>query len=94
MIGSVAYEFAQPLEKETTYGEFLTRRGEGAYSLDFTVDDLERETARLVYRGVKVVLSGKARNGDAFAYFDTRKVGNLMVKLVQDGKKSSDKKMT
>ncbi len=83
LMGSVAYEFAQPLEKETTYGEFLTRRGEGAYSLDFTVDDLEKETARLHYRGIHVVLSGKPRNDSAFAYFDTRKAGNLMVKLVQ-----------
>ncbi len=84
MIGPVAYEFAQSLEKETTYGEFLTRRSEGAYSLDFTVDDLERETSRLVYRGVQVVFSGKTQDGSAFAYFDTRKVGNLMIKLVQE----------
>ena len=83
MVGPVAYEFAQSLEKETTFGEFLTRRGEGAYSLDFMVDDLEKETARLVYRGIRVVLSGKTKDGSAFAYFDTRKVGNLMVKLVQ-----------
>ena len=87
MVGSVVYEFAQSLENETIYGECLNQRGEGAYSLDFTVDDLERETARLVYRGVRVVLSGKPKNGSAFAYFDTRKVGNLMVKLVQAGAK-------
>lgn len=86
MVGSIAHEFAQPLEKETVFGEFLTRRGEGVYSFDFTVDDLEKETARLTYRGIRVVLSGKPRNGSAFAYFDTRKVGNLMVKLVQAGK--------
>ncbi len=82
-IGSVAYEFAQPLEKETAYGEFLSRRGEGAYSLDFAVDDLEKETSTLVYRGIHVVLSGAPKNGHSFAYFDTRKAGNLLVKLVQ-----------
>jgi len=87
LVGSVAHEFAQPLEKETTYGECLSKRGEGAYSLDFTVDDLEKEIAKLAYRGVCVVLSGKAKDGSAFAYFDTRKVGNMMVKLVQAGKK-------
>jgi hypothetical protein len=86
MVGSIAHEFAQPLEKETIFGEFLTRRGEGVFSLDFMVDNLEKETARLTYRGVRVVLSGKAKDGSAFAYFDTRKVGNLMVKLVQAGK--------
>jgi catechol 2,3-dioxygenase-like lactoylglutathione lyase family enzyme len=83
MVGSVAYEFAQTLERETTYGEFLSRRGDGVYSLDFTVDNLEKETARLMYRGIHIVLSGIARDGSAFAYFDTRKVGNLLVKLVQ-----------
>ncbi|MEE8414291.1 MAG: VOC family protein [Dehalococcoidales bacterium] len=86
LVGSVVYEFSQSLERETTYGECLSKRGEGAFSLDFTVDDLEKETAKLVYRGVPVVLSGKPKNGSAFAYFDTRKVGNLMVKLVQTGK--------
>jgi len=84
-VGSVIYEFAQPLERETTCGEFLSKRGEGAYSLNFTVDDLEKETTRLVYRGIRVVLSGKTENGNAFACFDTRKVGNMMVKLVQEG---------
>jgi hypothetical protein len=83
MVGSVAHEFAQPLEKETNYGEFLSKRGEGVYSLDFTVDDLERETARLTYRGIRVVLSGKPADSKPFVYFDTRKIGNLMVKLIQ-----------
>ena len=83
--GPVLYEFAQPLERETTYGECLTGRGEGVYSLDFTVDNLEKETAMLVYRGIRIVLGGKTEDGSSFAFFDTRKVGNLMVKLVQEG---------
>ena len=87
MVGSIAHEFAQPLEKQTVFGEFLTRKGEGVYSLDFAVDDLARETARLTYKGVRVVLSGKSDDGSSFAYFDTRKIGNLMVKLVQSAKK-------
>jgi len=84
MVGSISHEFIQPLEKETFFGEFLTRKGESVCSLDFNVDDLEKETSRLVYRGVKVLLSAK-QGGNSFAYFDTRKVGNLMVKLVQAG---------
>jgi hypothetical protein len=83
MIGQVAYEFAQPLEKETIYGEFLSKVGEGAWSLDYTVDNLEKETSRLVYRGIKVVLSGKTKDGKSFACFDTRNIGNLMMKLIQ-----------
>ncbi len=84
MVGTVAYEFAETLEKETTFGECLNKRGEGAFSFDFTVKDLARETARLTYRGIRVLLSGKEKNGSAFAYFDTRAVGNMMVKLVEE----------
>jgi catechol 2,3-dioxygenase-like lactoylglutathione lyase family enzyme len=86
MVGSIGYEFVQPLEAETVYGEYLTGRGEGVYSLDFKVNDLLKEKSRLEYKGVKAVLSGTFENGDTFACFDTRKVGNLMIKLVQPGK--------
>ena len=86
IIGSIAHDFAQPLEKETAYGEFLTRKGEGVYSLDFSVNDLDNETARLTHRGVKVILSQRWKNGGGFTYFDTRKVGNLLIKLIQSGK--------
>jgi len=82
-VGPLLYEFVQPLEGETIYKECLDKRGEGINNIAFTVDDLEEETARLVENGVAVLLSGKPRTGGAFAYFDTREVGNIMVKLVQ-----------
>ncbi len=83
-IGPVVYELVQPVEGEGIYKESLDRRGEGIIDLTFTVDDLDRETARLVEKGVPVIFSGKPRTGNAFAYFDTRKEGgNAMIKLVQ-----------
>ena len=82
-VGPLLYEFVQPLEGETVYKECLDNRGEGINNIAFTVDDLEKETARLVEKGVAVILSGKPQTGGAFAYFDTREVGNTMVKLVQ-----------
>ena len=83
-IGPVAYELIQPLEGESIYKESLDRRGEGIIDLVFTVDDLERETAKLVEKGVPVIFSEKPRNGGAFVYFDTREDGgDAMIKLVQ-----------
>ena len=83
-IGPVTYELVQPLEGDGIYRESLDRRGEGIIDLVFTVDDLEAETARLVGKGVPVVLSGKPRTGKPFAWFDTRKEGgDAMIKLVQ-----------
>lgn len=83
-IGSVGYEFIQPLEGESVYRRSLESGGEGVKDIAFTVDDLERETAKLAEKGVPTVCSGKPDTGDAFAYFDTRKLGNLMVRLIQE----------
>jgi hypothetical protein len=55
----------------------------GVNDFIFTVDNLEKETAGLAAKGVPAVLSGNPKNGGAFAYFDTRKVGNMMMKLIQ-----------
>jgi len=82
-VGPLQYEFVQCLEGETAHDESLEKRGEGIDTLAFTVGDLEDETAKLVERGVPVVLSAKTESGDAFSYFDTREVGNTMVKLIQ-----------
>ena len=82
-IGGMTYEFTQPLEGEAVYADSLSQRGEGVNDFIFTVDDLDRETARLAEKGVPSLLSGNPKDGGAFAYFDTRKVGNMMMKLIQ-----------
>jgi catechol 2,3-dioxygenase-like lactoylglutathione lyase family enzyme len=83
-IGPVAYELIQPLEGDSIFKESLGRRGEGIIDLIFTVDNLDRETAKLVEKGVPVVFSGKHRGSNAFAFFDTRQHGgDVMIKLVQ-----------
>ncbi len=82
-MGPITYEFTQPVEGEAIYTESLEKRGEGVNDFIFTVPDLEKETAKLTDKGVQVVLSGNPRNGGAFAIFDTRKVGGMMMKLIQ-----------
>jgi len=83
-IGPVVFEFIQPLEGSSTYQESLDSRGEGVADIAFTVEDLEKEAATLIYRGIPAVLSGKPKNGPAFACFDTRKnSGNIIIRLIQ-----------
>lgn len=83
-IGPLLYEFVQPLEGETIYNEALNSRGEGINDIIFTVEDLGKEVTELVGKGASVILSGKHRNGSAFAYIDTRRGGgNIMVRLIQ-----------
>jgi len=85
-IGPMAFEFLEPLEGDAIYREYLDRRGEeaGVCEFSFTVSELGRETAKLVDKGVPVILSGIPENGQAFACFDTREHGgDIVIKLIQ-----------
>ena len=83
-VGPVAFEFIQPLEGASVYHESMESRGEGVADISFTVADLEKEAETMIYRGIPVVLSGKPKNGPAFACFDARENnGNIMIRLIQ-----------
>ena len=84
-IGSLLIEFWQPVRGETVQQEFLKSRGEGVNHIAFHADDLATEKAKLVEKGIPVVFSVKDQEGD-MAYFDTRKVGNTLIELIQPPK--------
>jgi methylmalonyl-CoA/ethylmalonyl-CoA epimerase len=84
-IGRLKIELWQPVRGETVQQEFLNSRGEGVNHIAFNVDDLAKERANLVEKGIPVVFSVKDQKGD-MAYFDARKVGNLLIELIQPPK--------
>ena len=65
-----------------SHKDFLNSGGDGIYFIVFSVDDLEKETDKLVKKGIKVIFSGKTQTV-GFAAFDTGKVGNVCVELMQ-----------
>jgi len=81
-IGSSQLELIQPVEGESPQKEFLASKGEGINHIGFTVDDLNKETDKLVKKGIKIIFSGKRQTG-GFAYFDTPKVGNVIIELMK-----------
>jgi len=85
-IGSVPIEFIQPIEGESGYKEFLDSKGEGVQHIAFAVDNLDEETAKLVDKGVSVIVKGKAPAafGSSSAHFDTRQVGDFAIQLIQE----------
>jgi len=86
LLGPVVFEFIQPLEGAAVFKESFDSRGDGVGILAFTVDDLDKETAKLTENDVSPLLSGNPRNGGAFAYFDIhrdRKPGDILIKLIQ-----------
>ncbi len=82
-IDPVTLELLQPVSGESIHDDFFGSKGEGIEHIAFTVDDLEEETAKLVEKRIPVIVSGKRQTGGGFAYFDIRKVGNVIIELVQ-----------
>ena len=64
IMGQLDLELVQPVSGESIQKEFLETRGEGINHLGFLVDDIEKETAKLVEKGfkVKVTVFFKGRN--------------------------------
>ena len=81
-IGSLLIELWQPVRGETVQQEFLDSRGEGVNHIAFHVDDLEREKEKMAEKGIPVVFTVRDAHG-YMAYFDTRKVGNILIELIQ-----------
>ena len=84
-IGSLLIELWQPVRGETVQQEFLDSRGEGVNHIAFHVDDLDREKEKMAEKGIPVVFTVRDENG-YMAYFDTRKVGNILIELIQPPK--------
>ena len=85
-IGSVPIEFIQPIAGElSSYKEFIDSKGEGVQHIAFAVDNLDNEMAKLVDKGVSVMVKGKApaAYGSGTAHFDTRQVGDFAIQLIQ-----------
>ena len=82
-IGSLVIVFFQPVEGESMHSDFLEKHGEGIQRIAFTVDDIDKEVDELVGRGVALMFRGDQPNGSRIAYFDTGKIGDVLMELVQ-----------
>lgn len=81
-VGQVELELIQPLEGESIYKEFLEKKGDGIHHLGFFVHDVDEEEVRLTKQGFKVLASGR-RPGGGFTYFETDRVGGVIMELIQ-----------
>jgi methylmalonyl-CoA/ethylmalonyl-CoA epimerase len=84
-IGSLLIELWQPVRGKTVQQEFLDSRGEGVNHIAFHVDDLDREKEKMAEKGIPVVFTVRDEEG-YMAYFDTRKVSNILIELIQPPK--------
>jgi methylmalonyl-CoA/ethylmalonyl-CoA epimerase len=69
-MGPILIEVIQPLDPATPWGEFLARKGEGIYSVVFTVEDFHGKMAGFAEAGMPNFHLGEW-DGGRYGYFDT-----------------------
>ena len=82
-LGPIRLEIIEASDGAILQQEFLENKGEGINHIAFAVGDLEKEKAKLMMKGLKVILTIKLPTGAECAYFDTRQVGGVIMELVK-----------
>ena len=82
-VGGIELELLQNAEGESLDKEFLESRGEGINHIAFVVDDIDKDVDKLVKKGFDVIFRIKFQEGGGCAYFDTSKIGGVLIELVQ-----------
>ena len=80
-VGDVQLELIEPLEGGSPHREFLESKGEGVQHIMFSVEDFDKETARLTKEGAVELLRAKFPGGPELAYLDLN-VGGITVELI------------
>jgi methylmalonyl-CoA/ethylmalonyl-CoA epimerase len=78
-LGPLTLELTEPVEGGNFNETFMDEHGEGPNHLCYEVDELDKEVAELVAKGVPAMYHAKG----IYAYMDMRKVGGLVVELFQ-----------
>lgn len=79
--GKIKLELIEPVQGRSLWKELLETRGEGVHVIAFSVDDIEKEEAGLVQRGLSVVFKTRFNDGGT-TDFGTE-IGPTIIELVQ-----------
>ena len=82
-IGEIEVELIQPVDNAPVQEKFLESRGEGINHLGFKVEDVEEEESGLLKKGFNNIQGRKRTSGVVTGYFDTDRVGGVIVELWQ-----------
>ena len=86
-VGSIALELIQPGESsvKNVNDDFLDNFGEGIDHVAYGVapEHFKEEVDKMKAKGLPIILSGEQVNGGGFVYFDTRKVGGIVIELMK-----------
>jgi methylmalonyl-CoA/ethylmalonyl-CoA epimerase len=82
-MGTVRLQLIQPVEGKSIYQEFLDNKGEGVHHYAFLVDDIEKEEARFIDKGVEILSSVRLQGGGGHIIINTAIIGGILIELMQ-----------
>ena len=88
-MGHLELELLETVSGPSVQQEALTANGEHVLHLCAYTDDLDAEIERMSGAGFPVISYGELDDGGRFAYFDTRRVGGLILEYFQRGTRHS-----
>ena len=80
-LATFGFELVSPVSGPSVQKEFLEQRGEGVNHICFIVDDIKEAIEIMAEAGFNPVSAALNEGGGGMAYFDTDKVGGLMLEL-------------
>lgn len=83
--GATRIQLLAPLTAESTIAKFLDRNGPGIQQLAYTVEDIERASATLRERGLRLLYDTPRRGtaGSLVNFVHPKDAGGVLVELVQ-----------
>lgn len=82
-MGNTTIELIQPGEPHSLWQKFLETNGEGVQHIAFLSDDIDRDEAIVVEKGVQVPWRCRWIDGGGASYFQTQEVGGMILELIQ-----------
>jgi methylmalonyl-CoA/ethylmalonyl-CoA epimerase len=86
--GQNRIELIAPSSGPPMFREFLDTKGEGIHHIAYTVDSLDSEMAAMAAKNVPVIMGMRRTDGSGIAFYDFRKIGGVVIELMQMQKPS------
>jgi catechol 2,3-dioxygenase-like lactoylglutathione lyase family enzyme len=85
-LGTVTFEFLQPVAGRSIWADFLQKSGEGLHHMAFTVSDWDNKLSYLKNSGATLLAGASVEqfDGKRWAYLDMKTVGSLVIEIMED----------
>ena len=80
-LATIGFELVSPISGPSVQKEFLDEHGEGVNHICFIVDDIKEAIEVMADAGFTAVSTALNEGGGGMAYFDTHKIGGVMIEL-------------